>query len=148
MALTRLNATLALLIASQIAAAQNHYSPEDFQKVGKIDAHLHIHGSADRFMQLAIQDNFRILTINVDYPDFPPIPEQQSAAVSLLRRYPGRVAFATTFSVQDFQSPGWAAATLRQLDGALKQGAVGVKIWKNIGMSLRDPQRRYVMPDD
>ena len=28
------------------------------------------------------------------------------------------------------------------------QGAVGVKIWKNIGMELRDPDGRYVMPDD
>jgi predicted TIM-barrel fold metal-dependent hydrolase len=130
------------------AAAGPYYSLSDFQRVEKIDAHVHVHGPAVAFMAQAIQDNFRILTINVDYPDFPPIPEQQSAAVSLLRRYPGRVAFATTFSVQDFQSPGWAAATLQQLDGALKQGAVGVKIWKNIGMGLRDPDGRYVMPDD
>jgi Amidohydrolase len=148
MALTRLNATLVLLIASQIAAAQNHYSPEDFPKVGKIDAHLHIHGSADRFMQLAIRDNVRILTINVDYPDFPPIPDQQRAAVSLLQRYPGRVAFAGTFSVDNFGSPHWAESAQHQIDAALKDGAVGIKIWKNIGMSLRDPDGTYVMLDD
>jgi predicted TIM-barrel fold metal-dependent hydrolase len=125
-----------------------YYSLSDFERVEKIDAHVHVHGQATAFMAQALQDNFRILTINVDYPDFPPIPEQQRAAVSLLQRYPGRVAFATTFSVQNFQSPGWAAATLQQLDGAIKQGAVGVKIWKNIGMSLADPDGRYVMPDD
>jgi hypothetical protein len=34
------------------------------------------------------------------------------------------------------------------VDRAVKQGAVGVKIWKNIGMSLRDPDGRYVMLDD
>jgi predicted TIM-barrel fold metal-dependent hydrolase len=134
--------------AADSAADQHYYSLSDFTRVEKIDAHVHVHGRAAAFMARAIQDNFRILTINVDYPDFPSIPEQQRAAVSLLRRYPGRVAFATTFSVQNFQSPGWAAATLQQLDGAIKQGAVGVKIWKNIGMSLTDPDGRYVMPDD
>ena len=130
------------------AADERYYSLSDFQQVEKIDAHVHVHGEATAFMAQAIRDNFRILTINVDYPDFPPIPEQQRAAVSLLQRYPGRVAFVTTFSVQNFHSPGWAAATLQQLDGAIKQGAVGVKIWKNIGMSLADPDGRYVMPDD
>jgi hypothetical protein len=155
-----LRATLPLLAIAQLwswsaqakgadsAADGRYYSLADFARVEKIDAHVHVHGEAAAFMAQAVQDNFRILTINVDYPDFPPIPEQQRAAVSLLGRYPGRVAFAATFSVQNFQSPGWTAATLQQVDGAIKQGAVGVKIWKNIGMSLADPDGRYVMPDD
>jgi len=155
-------ATFALLALLQLwswsAAAANgadgasadarYYSLADFDRVEKIDAHVHIHGQAAAFMAQAIQDNFRILTINVDYPDFPPIAEQRSAAVDLRQRYPGRVAFVATFSVENFQSPSWAAETLQTLDEAVAQGAVGVKIWKNIGMSLRDPDGRYVMPDD
>jgi predicted TIM-barrel fold metal-dependent hydrolase len=125
-----------------------YYSLSDFQRVEKIDAHVHIHGNADRFIAQAIHDNFRILTINVDYPDFPPIAEQERAAVSLQQRYPGRVAFAATFSVQNFEAPDWARGALHQIDVALTEGAVGVKIWKNIGMSLRDSDGRYVMPDD
>jgi len=89
------------------AADKRYYSVSDFTRVEKIDAHVHVHGEAAAFMAQAVQDNFRILTINVDYPDFPPILEQQRAAVSLLGRYPGRVAFATTFSVQNFRSPSW-----------------------------------------
>jgi predicted TIM-barrel fold metal-dependent hydrolase len=134
--------------ADQGAPAPRYYSLSDFARVGKIDAHVHVHGVADRFMAQAIHDNFRILTINVDYPDFPPIAEQQRAAVALRQRYPGRVAFAATFSVQDFAAPDWAQGALHQVDTAMKDGAVGVKIWKNIGMSLRDPDGRYVMPDD
>jgi predicted TIM-barrel fold metal-dependent hydrolase len=130
------------------AAGASYYSLPDFQQVGKIDAHVHIHGSADRFMAQAIHDNFRILTINVDYPDFPSISEQQRAAVALRQRYPGLVAFAAAFSVQNFEAPDWASDALRQIDLARKQGAVGVKVWKNIGMSLRDNDGRYVMPDD
>ncbi|MGH8140565.1 MAG: amidohydrolase family protein [Steroidobacteraceae bacterium] len=130
------------------AADADHYSLADFRRVEKIDAHIHIHGAAERFMAQAIRDNFRVLTVNVDYPDFPALPEQQRDAVSLLRRYPGRVAFAAAFSVQNFQAPGWTDSALHQVDAALKEGAVGVKVWKNIGMSLRDPDGRYVMLDD
>jgi predicted TIM-barrel fold metal-dependent hydrolase len=129
-------------------AVARYYTRADFRRVAKIDAHMHIHGTADRFMAQAIHDNFRILTINVDYPDFPPIAEQERAAVSLRQRYRGRVAFAATFSVQNFADPGWAEGALHQIDSAIAQGAVGVKIWKNFGMSLRDANGRYVMPDD
>jgi predicted TIM-barrel fold metal-dependent hydrolase len=130
------------------ATAARAYTLEDFSRVEKIDAHVHVHGRADRFMAQAIADGFRILTINVDSPDYPPIREQQLAAVSLRQRYPGRAAFAATFSVERFQSPGWSATVLQQIDDALALGAVGVKMWKNIGMTLRDADGSYVMPDD
>jgi hypothetical protein len=136
------------LTTSYVATAATFYSAADFDKVEKIDAHVHMHGSADRFVQLAIRDNFRILTINVDYPDFPPLPDQQRDAVSLLHRYPGRVAFAGAFAVENFLAPHWADSAQQQIDAALKNGAVGIKIWKNIGMSLRDADGHYVMLDD
>ncbi len=129
-------------------AAHEYYSLADFRKVDKIDAHMHVHGPADRLMARVLRDNFRILTINVDYPDFPPIARQLRDAVSLRRRYPGRVAFAGTFSVEKFSSPDWPRPALREIDAALADGAVGIKIWKNIGMTLRDADGRYVMPDD
>jgi predicted TIM-barrel fold metal-dependent hydrolase len=134
--------------SADAASGGRYYSSADFERVEKIDAHVHIHGAADRFMTQAIHDNFRILTINVDYLDFPDIAAQESAAASLQRRYPGRVAFAATFSVQHFDAADWVQGALQQIDVALADGAVGVKIWKNIGMSLKDSDGRYVMPDD
>ena len=130
------------------AAPARYYTLADFERIEKIDAHVHIHGVANRFMAQASRDKFRILTINTDYPDFPPILDQQLAAVSLRQRYPGRVAFAATFSVENFEAPGWTEATLTRIDSALQEGAVGVKIWKNIGMSLQNSAGAYVMPDD
>jgi hypothetical protein len=130
------------------ADAPGYYTLEDFARVEKIDAHVHVHGPADKLMAQAIADHFRFLIINVDYPDFPPIPEQERDAVSLRQRYPGRAAFAGTFSVANFSSPDWTQSALRQIDEAVARGAVGIKIWKNIGMSLRDADGRYVMLDD
>jgi len=134
--------------AVETAPAPDYYTPADFQRVDKIDAHVHLHGPADRFMAQAIADRFRVLTINVEYPDFPPIAEQQREAVSLRERYPGWVAFAATFSTEGFQAPGWSESAVRHIDEARAQGAVGVKMWKNIGMVLRNPDGSYVMPDD
>jgi predicted TIM-barrel fold metal-dependent hydrolase len=140
-----LNASLALAAPMPSSA---HYSSQDFQHVDKIDAHLHIHGAAEQFMTQAIRDGFRVLTINVDYPDFPPLDTQQRDAIALHKKYPGRVAFAAAFTVAGFQSPDWMANQLSRLDSAFAQGAVGVKVWKNIGMTLRDPDGQYVMVDD
>jgi predicted TIM-barrel fold metal-dependent hydrolase len=138
-----------LLIAGGAhAAAESHYLLADFERVPKIDAHMHVHGVADQLMHQAIADNFRILTIDVDYPDYEPIDVQLRDALSLRQRYPGRIAFATTFSVENFRSPSWAADTVRKLKADAAAGAVGMKMWKNIGMTLRDPDGRYVMPDD
>jgi len=125
-----------------------YYTLADFARVEKIDAHVHVHGTGEHFMAQAQADNFRILTIDVDYPDYPSLTEQLRDSLALHARYPDRVAFATTFSIADFHSPGWSERVVRQIDADVAQGAVGVKIWKNIGMTLRDADGTYVMADD
>ena len=140
-------AALAVLCSSASHAA-DRYTLADFERVEKIDAHVHLNSAADPFIAQAVHDHFRLLTINVDYPDFPQIDLQQSVAISLRNRYPKRVEFAAALSVADFQSPTWPAEAIRRIDAAVAQGAVGVKIWKNVGMSLRDPDGHYVMIDD
>ncbi len=137
-----------LMAGPGVHAGESYYTAEDFPRVRKIDSHVHIDGPAERLMAQAVKDNFDLLTINVDYPDFPPLPDQQRDAVSLKKRYPGRVAFAAAFSVSDFGKPGWLESVFHQVDAARGEGAVGVKVWKNIGMSLRDADGHYVMPDD
>ncbi len=45
------------------------YTVQDFKKVDKIDAHVHIDTDRPDFIQQAIDDNFRLLTINWDDPN-------------------------------------------------------------------------------
>lgn len=138
----------AVAVLGTAAAAPDTYGDDDFARVEKIDAHMHLHGALPTFIARAKQDNVRVLTINVDYPDFPALDKQAAVAEDLHRRYPRDVAFATTFATDKFEQPGWAEATNRQLDRALAGGAVGVKVWKNIGMHLRDAKGRAVLIDD
>lgn len=134
--------------AGTVATPESHYAREDFATVRKFDAHVHANVAAPEILDLARADGFELLSINVDYPDFPSLAEQQAAALALQRLDPVRLHFATTFSMAGWGQPGWAARVNRQIDTAVAQGAVAVKVWKNIGMDVRGADDRLVMIDD
>lgn len=147
--LLALGATWLLALNPPAARSQErYYSPADFARVEKVDAHVHVYGPAKLLMAEAVRDRFHLLTIDVDSPEHGRVPWQIRDSASLRQRYPGRVAFAGTFSAAGFTQPGWSREAVHQIEAALAQGAVGVKIWKNFGMVVRDSNGRYVMPDD
>jgi predicted TIM-barrel fold metal-dependent hydrolase len=125
------------------------YSAADFAGVRKFDAHVHANTSSAVFLEQARADNFELLSINVDYPDFPSLAAQEEAALNQAAVDPERFHFATTFSTADWGGKAdWAATVNAKLDQAAARGAVAVKVWKNIGMSLRDTNGKLVMIDD
>jgi predicted TIM-barrel fold metal-dependent hydrolase len=138
------------VIATSAAGAseQPPYRQTDFATVDKIDTHVHLHGSVPRFMSRAAADNVRVLTINVNYSDFPPLAQQFENARALTGTYPDRVAFAASFDAAGSERADWLANVERQLSAALDEGAVGVKVWKDIGMQQRDANGHAVMIDD
>ena len=136
----------ALLLAS--AAASAGYGEADFGKVRKFDAHVHANVEDARFLEIARRDGFEMLSINVDYPDFPPLAIQAGVAHAM-RAADGRTfVFATAFSMEGFGSPDWTRRTIAQLDAAFARGAIAVKVWKNIGMVAKDTAGKRVFIDD
>ena len=125
-----------------------YYTAADFSSVAKRDTHVHINTSDASFLQQAKDDNFDVITVNVDAPQYPSIDEQQTLAIAHAAAFPGRVAFATTISVKSFASPQWQDETIARLQDAFAKGAVAVKFWKNIGMELRAADGSFVMIDD
>jgi predicted TIM-barrel fold metal-dependent hydrolase len=124
------------------------YTAADFTRVRKFDAHVHANTDDHRFLDIAKQDGFELLSINVDYPDFPKLADQAKVAHDLQTADPQRFHFLTTFSMQGFGGPNWTADTIRHIDAEIAQGAVGVKVWKNIGMVEKDAQGKLIMLDD
>jgi predicted TIM-barrel fold metal-dependent hydrolase len=47
-----------------------------------------------------------------------------------------------------FGQANWTADTVRHIETEIAHGAVGVKVWKNIGMVERDAQHKLIMLDD
>jgi predicted TIM-barrel fold metal-dependent hydrolase len=125
-----------------------HYGREDFARVRKFDAHVHANVESPAILAVARADGFELLSINVDYPDFPQLAEQQKVALALAKIDPARFHFATTFSMAGWGTPGWADRVNAQIDDAASHGALAVKVWKNIGMEVRGADGRLVMIDD
>src|SRR5690606_33101088 len=113
-----------------------------------IDAHVHILTGDTGFINQAIADNFRLLTINVDAPSVPPIDEQWKAAMQVVKAYPYDVAYASTFTVSNWEDSNWADQTIAAIQKGVSNGALAVKIWKNVGMDLRGADGKLVMIDN
>jgi len=99
-------------------------------------------------LEQALTDNFKILTINTDYPDFSSIEEQNRVSIRHLQAYPNHFAYASTFRMQGWDDPDWQEKIIRHLDETFRNGAVAVKVWKDIGMEVRNKRNEFVMIDD
>ncbi len=129
-------------------STRSPYTVADFIRVPKFDAHVHANTDDAVFLDIAAKDGFELLSINVDYPDFPPLARQAAIAHELLAADPRHFHFATTFSMKGFGGENWTADTIRRLDAEIQRGALAVKVWKNIGMVERNAQGRLIMLDD
>lgn len=141
-------APLALLAGASAQAASDTYSVADFAKVRKFDAHVHVNVQDRAFLDQAAADNFEVLSINVDYPAFPSIKTQADVAHHFAKAEPKRFHYAATFSMKGFGDADWARKTNAALDAEFGQGALAVKVWKNVGMVERDAQGRLIFIDD
>jgi predicted TIM-barrel fold metal-dependent hydrolase len=128
-------------------SAEDTYAMADFATVRKFDAHVHANADSAAFLEQARADGFELLSINVDYPAFPPVVEQHAIALAQAAADPAHFHWATTFSMQDFDAAGWATATGNLLAADVARGALAVKIWKNVGMVEKDAEGRLVMLD-
>jgi predicted TIM-barrel fold metal-dependent hydrolase len=146
----------ALVCVSLTAAAgaapgtesSSSYTAADFAKVRKFDAHVHANTDDHHFLDIAAQDGFELLSINVDYPDFPKLEKQAQVAHALQAADPQRFHYLTTFTMKGFGSPNWTADSIKHIDSEIAHGAVGVKVWKNVGMVERDAQHHLIFLDN
>jgi hypothetical protein len=124
-----------------------NYSMEDFARVRKLDAHVHVNVPDPIFLEQAKADGFELMSINVDYPDFPKLADQRAAALVQLRADPQRFHWATTFSMQGFGKPDWAGKVGDSLAADAADGAKAVKIWKNVGMQEKSAGKLIMLDD-
>jgi hypothetical protein len=139
-----------VLILFITGCRDNYYSEEDFSSVLKIDSHVHINSSKGYFEEAADNDNMILITLGVDHGDSLNIRNQQSNALFSANGHPGKVFYGPTFL---FDTAGWGTETwsdriIAQLDQDISGGAITVKVWKNIGMTVRDSSGRFIMIDD
>jgi len=117
----------------------------------KIDAHAHLLGGdargTDMLRPLLERHALRWISICWYQSEESFLPTVELAARSHARD-PAHVSWITTFSLAGFGSSGWLERALDSVRDGDARGAAGVKVWKNIGMELRDPDGAFVMIDD
>jgi predicted TIM-barrel fold metal-dependent hydrolase len=59
-----------------------------------------------------------------------------------------RVKFFTNISFVNFGEKGWIEKTLHDLEEDVKAGACGLKIYKDLGMSFKDENNKFIAIDD
>lgn len=126
----------------------NYYSVDDFYSVEKIDTHVHLNVMDPVVIEQAINDNMKLITLNVNSGRVP-VTHQQDVATQLKAQYPDQLAYTTAFSLENWDdSEAWQQQALDYLQESFERGAFGVKVWKNIGMELINEDGEFVMIDD
>jgi predicted TIM-barrel fold metal-dependent hydrolase len=118
---------------------------------GRIDTHLHIQHDAPALLDALKAADWRGLNIAVcrtvgDEPSG--LEEMLRATLKAHRDSGGTLAWASTFDARSFEAPEFAERTIADLRRSFKDGAIAVKIWKNIGMAIKAKSGAYLMPDD
>lgn len=127
---------------------QAFYAVEDFKSVKKVDTHVHLNTSDTPYINQAREDNVRLLDIVDDRPFGVPMKKQEEIAIQQINAFPGRVVYATTFSVDNWNKNDWQDEAIASIKNSLGNGAVAVKVWKNVGMQLKDKNGKFVMIDN
>ncbi len=141
---------LFIFIITLTGCQGNYYSDKDFPSVPKIDAHMHLRTDRTIFEEQALKDNFSLITLNVDHGDSSNIKEQLNYSLLAVKKYPGRVFYAPTFyfDTAGWEKDDWSSKVIEQLQRSISKGAVSVKFWKNIGMTVRDRKGNFIMVDN
>jgi len=116
-----------------------------------IDAHAHVIADEPESLGLLAGLGMRLLNLCVPLDADGRWREDEHCGPNryrdLARERPDTFAWGTGFDLPGFGNPGYADGVIAGLDRDFAAGAVAVKIWKNIGMELKDPEGRFVQMD-
>jgi hypothetical protein len=116
-----------------------------------IDAHTHIFHASPSFH--AALERVHIRALNILYVDdtnpyLRDMNLRRKDVLDVVGSSGGRVRFCATFDPFGIANPDFERNTIHDIDQDFARGAVAVKVWKNLGMELRDGAGQYILPDD
>ena len=144
---------LALFVALVfLLSAQKPSDPlAAFGAIQPIDTHAHAFKVDPAFYSMLDRLHLHILDIcvaNRHDPNFANLEAKIRAAKAFVRGSGGHAALCTTFDPFKFSDASFSKEAIAQLNRDFADGAVAVKIWKNVGMELKNAEGKFVMPDD
>lgn len=124
---------------------------QQFSALDAIDTHTHAFQSAPPLYALLNKLNLHtldILLVDDHNPELKNLAKERQDAWRVVRGSDGYIALCTTFDPFKFNQRNFAQNAIRGINHDFAQGAVAVKIWKNVGMEIKDAKGNYLMPDN
>ena len=140
---------LFVLVSAIKVYSQNWYTMDDYTSVPKFDVHIHINTDSPNFAEKAREDNFRLINVSLEHSNgWEDVYTKYRNGLIQHQNFPQTVEMVTAFAVSDWDDPKWEEKVIAWLDSCFDQGALGVKVWKNIGMVSREKNGDLIMIDD
>src|SRR5208282_270998 len=139
------------------AAAASELPPDSdgaalhaFATMDPIDTHVHVFKVDPAFTDLMARLHLHVLDICVadTHGIYSDLASELAHAKEFTAASSGHARLCVTFDPFKFPQKDFAQDTVTQLHQEFAEGAIAIKIWKNIGMELKTPDGKYVMPDD
>jgi predicted TIM-barrel fold metal-dependent hydrolase len=136
------------------AAVKGPFAPAElksFTSLNPIDTHSHVYVTNPAFVAMLKRLNVHLLDICLDDDRstlLKDLPLEIRDAQGFVKASDGHASLCTSFDPFPFEKPGFDGAAIRQINRNFAEGAIAVKIWKNIGMEIKDAQGHYIMPDN
>jgi predicted TIM-barrel fold metal-dependent hydrolase len=144
----------AATVASLVAARRPHAAQSPtattrpgFEQLRKVDIHSHIYEDLPVVNAMLKRINLRVINISVPATDGH-MAFMHRFNAGLVKAHPDLFSWASTFDVAARNEADYGARVGKALDATFAQGAVMVKIWKEVGIELKRPDGSFVLPDD
>ena len=137
--------------ATPAAGPFSSQESEEFRALAAIDTHTHVFSADTAFVAMLEKLNLHILDVLVDddmEPGQSSFEKKKQQALSVVTAGHGYAALCTTFDPFSFNQPDYAQNTVRGLNEDFAGGAIAVKLWKNVGMEIKESNGHYLMPDN
>jgi predicted TIM-barrel fold metal-dependent hydrolase len=121
--------------------------PTDIRAIPKVDVHAHYRTDHPELEPALEAWNARAVLVNVTGAERR-IDEKWRDFLALRAAHPERFFLVATFDPFRLEEPDFIPGTIARLREQIAAGAKGVKVWKDIGMDVKDAQGRYVQIDD
>jgi predicted TIM-barrel fold metal-dependent hydrolase len=122
-------------------------SAADLRAIPKIDVHAHYRTDHPDLAPTLAAWNARAVLVNVTGSERK-IDEKWRDFRALQAKHPERFYLVATFDPFRFNEPDFAAKVIEQLRANIAEGAKAVKVWKDIGMEVKDTEGRHVQIDN
>jgi predicted TIM-barrel fold metal-dependent hydrolase len=123
-----------------------------FTALEPIDTHTHIYESDPAYFAMLQKLHLHILDIMVVADNLNPerkiLAKESKDVFDVVQNSNGHAAACTTFDAYLFNQRDFEVNAIRQINQNFAEGAIAAKIWKNVGMEIKDAKGNYILPDN